>query len=106
MKNLKQKWKSQSGETLTEALCALLIVVLSSAVMATMIATAVHLNAGADQRDQALYSELTAAEVQNSPTGTGSVTVTSPDHFFTNHYQVSYYGSDGQLTSYREVRGE
>ncbi len=54
--------RARRGETLTEALVGILIVGLSSAVLAAMIVSAARMNEAAAARDEALYAAVTEAE--------------------------------------------
>lgn len=97
MGKLKRKLASPSGETLTETLCALLVVALASVALATMLSAANRLNASAVERDDALYAGLTAAEGRTSEPAAGTVTVSGGD--FSADFDVNWYGADG-LWSY------
>ena len=101
MKLLK-KLRARSGETLTETLCAVLVMSLSSVLLATMISAASHMNATALEKDSALYSELTTAEEQTDIKEEGTVTVTIASNDSKKvSFPVSYYGDeDGAHTSY------
>ena len=57
-----RKLLSRRGETITEVLVSVLIVALSSAMLAMMISTAVGINTRMRAETDALYTELTAAE--------------------------------------------
>lgn len=59
---LRDKLTSRRGETLTETLAGILIVGLSSAVLAGMVAASAHMNAAAIAADTALYNAVTKAE--------------------------------------------
>lgn len=59
---MKSKLRSLRGETLVEALCAVLVAALAAAVLAGMITSASHLNAAAIRNDDALYASATDAE--------------------------------------------
>lgn len=51
---MRKKLRSQRGDTLTETLAALLLVVLTMAFLATSLVTAARINAGVRQTDTAL----------------------------------------------------
>lgn len=51
---MRKKLQSQRGDTLTETLAALLLVVLTMAFLATSLVTAARINAGVRQTDTAL----------------------------------------------------
>ncbi len=95
-----KKLRARSGETLTETLCAVLVMSLSSVLLATMISAASHMNATALEKDSALYSELTTAEEQSAAKSEPkAVEVTINGARVT--FSATYYGDkDGALTSY------
>ena len=97
---LLRKLRARSGETLTETLCAVLVMSLSSVLLATMISAASHMNASALEKDSALYSELTTAEARSatkSEPKTVEVTINGTKVTFATTY---YGGGDSALTSY------
>ena len=91
------KLRSQKGETLTETLVGVLLVALASVVLAAMIGAACRMNIRAKARDEALYTEITAAE-RRTGEETGSVTVKVDGT--EESVQVKYYGAEGKLRSY------
>lgn len=97
---LLRKLRARSGETLTETLCAVLVMSLSSVLLATMISAAAHMNASALEKDRALYTELTAAEARSAAKSEPkAVYVTINGTKVT--FAATYYGDkDGALTSY------
>ena len=105
MGRLRRKLSAHSGETLTETLCALLVVSLSSLLLATMISAATRLNASAMERDGRLYSGLTAAEGRTGTAQAGTVTA-SGGAGFTVDFDVDWYGADGLWAyAFREPEG-
>ena len=94
---MRSKLRTQKGETLTETLVGVLIVALASVVLASMIGAASRMSAGAAERDQVLYEEITAAE-RRTGGETGSVTVTVDET--SQSVSVTYYGAEGKLRSY------
>ena len=62
---MRKKLRSQRGDTLTETLAALLLVVLTMAFLATSLVTAARINAGVRQTDTAL--KYNAAEGEKKP---------------------------------------
>lgn len=62
---MRKKLRSQRGDTLTETLAALLLVVLTMAFLATSLVTAARINAGVRQTDTALKYD--AAEGETKP---------------------------------------
>lgn len=99
MKKQSRKLSGCSGETLTETLCALLVVALSSVALATMLSVANRLNASAIQRDDVLYTGLTAAETRDGAGETSYVYVKLPGESAPKAIPVTWYGEDG-LWSY------
>lgn len=96
---LLRKLRARSGETLTETLCAVLVMSLSSVLLATMISAASHMNAAALEKDTALYTALTTAEEQTGTNAEETVKV-SIDGTLVD-FTVAYYGGeDGALSSY------
>lgn len=94
MNRLRAKLFARRGETLTETLCALLVVALASLALAAMLSAANRLNASAIERDDALYIGLTAAEGRTSTPEPGEVAVTG-DGGFSAKFAVDWYGADG-----------
>lgn len=105
------KLTAHRGETLTYTLAAILVVALSSAVLAAMVGAASRMNATAIQQDQTLYTAVTAAETQpDSAKVTAEdppqVTVTVGGHSVvfggSGTGSITYYSdTDGTLYSYR-----
>lgn len=62
---MRKKLRSQRGDTLTETLAALLLVVLTMAFLATSLVTAARINAGVRQTDTALNYD--AADGKTKP---------------------------------------
>ena len=59
---MRKKLRSQRGDTLTETLAALLLVVLTMAFLATSLVTAARINAGVRQTDTALKYDAADGE--------------------------------------------
>ncbi len=91
---LRKKLASRRGESLTEALVGILIVALSSVVLAAMVTAASHMNAAAIARDKALYDAVTNAE-SGTPAGTQEVTVTVTVGEETHTFDAGLCGDDG-----------
>lgn len=98
MKRLLYKLSGGSGETLTETLCALLVISLSSVLLAAMLSAANRLSATAVERDGLLYSGLSAAEIRAETAGAGQITATVTEGGETL-FPVDWYGTEG-LWSY------
>lgn len=103
MKRVTRKLSGKSGETLAETLCALLVIVLSSVLLAGMLSAAAHLNAQAMAQDQKLAGERAVAETQTLPDDSAgdSVSVTAEGALPGATLPVTYYRQEGgALTSY------
>lgn len=61
---MRKKLRSQRGDTLTETLAALLLVVLTMAFLATSLVTAARINAGVRQTDTALKYDAADGETR------------------------------------------
>lgn len=61
---MRKKLRSQRGDTLTETLAALLLVVLTMAFLATSLVTAARINAGVRQSDTALKYDDAESETK------------------------------------------
>jgi len=59
---MKRKICSNRAETLVEALCAVLITALATALLAGMVSSAARLNEAAVSNDDRLYTSVTEAE--------------------------------------------
>ena len=70
---MRKKLRSQRGDTLTETLAALLLVVLTMAFLATSLVTAARINAGVRQTDTALKYDDAEGE-------TKTLTITREDN--------------------------
>lgn len=71
------KLTSRRGETLTETLAAILVISLSSVVLASMLGAASRMNATAIARDKALYAAVSKADtMQAAAASPGKVAVT------------------------------
>lgn len=105
------KLRSQSGETLTETLVALLVITLGSVLLFTMIGAANHLNATARQQDDILYGALgqLARQEQEAPApeSSGRVILRQKDGPFSAEFPVTYLGGDADaLHAYRRMGGD
>jgi type II secretory pathway pseudopilin PulG len=92
-----RKLQSCRGETLTETLAAILIVVLSSIMLVTMSLGAVRINRTAAALDETLRQQQEEAERQL--TGESAVVAAGP-----YSYEVQETGGDGELASYTLVK--
>ena len=63
---MRKKLRSQRGDTLTETLAALLLVVLTMAFLATSLVTAARINAEVRQSDTALKYDAADGEKENA----------------------------------------
>ena len=78
---MRKKLRSQRGDTLTETLAALLLVVLTMAFLATSLVTAARINAGVRQTNTALKYD--AAEGEKKP-----LTITRENNSVTKSVKV------------------
>ncbi len=93
-----RKLTSRRGETLIETLAGILIVGLSSAILAGMVVVSARINAAAATADTALYAAVTKAEsgeLIGGGTEEVTVTVDSESHTF-----LSALCGDGELPLY------
>lgn len=67
MKSIKQKLRSQRGETLVEVLASILIASLSVAMLLGGVTVSANLGRQADTTDAYFYETLTAAEGHQTP---------------------------------------
>lgn len=88
---MRKKLRSQRGDTLTETLAALLLVVLTMAFLATSLVTAARINAGVRQADTALKYD--AADGETKP-----LTITRENNSVTK--SVTVYETKGGYRYY------
>ncbi|MEG1742809.1 MAG: hypothetical protein RR246_01425 [Clostridia bacterium] len=88
---MKQKLKSKRGETLVEALSAILIIALSAAAMATLITTATKVTQKSREILSSTYADFNTAEEQNGDGIPGKVKI-GGDKIF--DVTVKYYGDE------------
>lgn len=97
-----RKLQSRRGETLVETLVTILIVALSAGLLVVMAATAVRMGQSADEKAEAYYKELAAAEAA-SGTRSGTAVIGGD---LENTGQVSVpiriTGEDDELRAYRK----
>ncbi len=94
------KLRDRRGETLTETLCAVLVLALAVALLGTMIDASSRLDRKTDQAAGELYQSFSEAEKPGAPTETGTVSVQVGDDTVT--VPVDFYGNSDQVVSYRE----
>lgn len=91
MKKIFGKFRSRAGETLVEAMAAILVFTLASILLFTMVNSASRLNKQAIDSDLELSAELRFAEQKMKTNGSGKVTVVigniSADEFDVNLYR-------------------
>lgn len=88
---MRQKLRSQRGDTLMETLAALLLVVLTMAFLATSLVTAARINAGVRQTD-------TALKYDNATESSGTLTITRGNSSVTK--SVTVYETEGGYRYY------
>lgn len=93
----RRKRLGHRGETLTETLVAIVIISLSSVLLASMVGAASRMNAAVLERDRVFYAELSQAERQLTPRASGTVTVRIGGEAV--EFPVTVYGAGG-LVSY------
>lgn len=71
MKAMKNKLKSQKGETLVELLAAILISALSVALLMSGVAASIQMIRKSDETDDRFYQALSAAENRETPVTEG-----------------------------------
>lgn len=94
------KLRERQGETLTETLCALLVLALAVALLAAMISGASRLDRKTDQAVSKLYQTFSEAEKQDGTSAVGKVSVQIGDDPAIE-VTVNFYGDPGQMVSYR-----
>ena len=107
MKKLPKKLGSRKGETLIEALASVLIFTFASIILLSMISAAASINRTAKEADQALRSELFAAEAQEDGEGMeGSVEISvSGSNQPPTRVAVEYYGEGaGKLYTFNIIK--
>ncbi len=94
--------RSHAGETLTETLCAMLVIALSSILLVTMLMVGMRLNRDAAQQDARFYEEVNALEQRTASSAPARVTVNaSSGASYT--LDVTVYGSEDGLRAYRKA---
>ena len=88
---MRKKLRSQRGDTLTETLAALLLVVLTMAFLATSLVTAARINAGVRQTNTALKYDAADGE-------TKTLTITRENNSVTKN--VTVYETTGGYRYY------
>ena len=94
-----RKLRNRRGETLSETLCAILVVGLAVALLAGLISAASRLDRKAAQADAALYQAVSQAEGAAGSGASGQITVTIGTG--TKTVDVTFYGNKDQAVSYR-----
>lgn len=94
-----RKLRNQRGETLSETLCAILVVGLAVALLAGLISAASRLDRKAAQANAALYQAVSQAEGAADSGTPGQITVTV--NGVETSMNVTFYGNKDQAVSYR-----
>ena len=103
MKKLIRKLKQKAGETLVEAICAILIFTLASTGMYTMVMAAAKINTIAKETDAEIQRQMTIAEKGEVDSGDGKVVMSITDSNDVNHVievYVDICGEEGDLYAY------
>lgn len=103
-----KKHRFKRGETMSEVLVAILLVVLSVGLLATMVGVSGRMLGKADQKDAELYQALKDAEtaVAGTELSRENMTVKAeaegkiPKEVT---YQVDYFGAADSVTAYRRA---
>lgn len=96
-----KKLRNKRGETLIEALAAILIFTLATVALFSLITTATDLNRYAKESDAKTQEQLVAAEQGASNGQSGTVTLTLTSSSEEKGVQVTVYGDrDGGLYAY------
>ncbi len=98
---MKRKLRSQAGETLTETLCAVLIVGLAAALLMLLLASSSRMNRTAEARQAKLYEDLSQAEARSTPDPDPMEVVVKVGEESTT-YSLPAYGREKLLHSYGE----
>ena len=107
---MRQKLRSQQGETLVEVLACILIASLSVSMLFGGVVASLHINEAADLRDEDYYQIFTAAEAQTNqlpkPAG-GSYTVKIENRGIGKEepLDIHLYGGEGAV-SYALDKGD
>lgn len=96
-----RKLRNRRGETLSETLCAILVVGLAVALLAGLISAASRLDRKAAQADAALYQAVSQAEGAAGSGTPGQITVAIGTG--TKTVDVTFYGNKDQAVSYRTL---
>ena len=94
-----RKLRNRRGETLSETLCAILVVGLAVALLAGLISAASRLDRKAAQANAALYQAVSQAEGAADSGTSGQITVTV--NGVEKPINVTFYGNKDQAVSYR-----
>lgn len=101
---MRKKLCGKRGETLAEALFAILIVALSSAMLVTMISVSTKMTAANQELTAVFYEEVTDIEARHAEISTvGTVRVTDRSGI-SESIDVTVYQSNGGLVTYEGVR--
>lgn len=103
---MRQKLRSQQGETLVEVLACILIAALSVSMLFGGVVASLHINEAADLRDADYYQIFTAAESQTTPlSDSATVKVVNPGTGMEKNLDIHLYGGEGAV-SYALDKGD
>ena len=88
-KSIVRKLKSNKGETLVEALAAILIIALASLLLIGSVSSAVNINKRVKQEDKNFKTDVAAAEQQQATLDKANKTLTIGDKTFTITYNLN-----------------
>lgn len=98
-----KKLRSSKGETLIEALVSVLIVALSSVILATMVAVSSDITEKAKANTDELYIKISDVTRKTDAPTEGKITITGTGaqaSIIPEEFVVNYYGEENELTAY------
>ena len=99
---------NKKGETLVEALVAIVVIALASVVLLSSVLTATEIDKEVRVSDEKYSREVADAEAYDNVLGNGTLTVNTVDSLGVStgnetEYKIDYYGSDdGTLRAFRK----
>lgn len=99
------KLHNRRGETLVETLCAVLVLALAVALLAAMLSASFRLDRKTDEATGALYQAFSKAEKPESGDASTAGTVSVQIGAETSDVNVTFYGNQEQIVSYRTESG-
>ena len=110
MKRFLKKLKNNKGETLIEALAAILIIALASSALLYSVINAADVNRKAAAKDTEYRQEVNEVEGRTHKTGSGMMTIKDSEGKVLKNISVEFYGdgtdSSSGLTGYQKASEE